>query len=92
MRVEIYDWNCQAYTITSRDPKLIGEWFAEHAQSLMTADARAEIQIRIWPQDQQEHRLIGPDQVTRFTQDGLLHLAQVILDASQKLAELESSR
>jgi hypothetical protein len=91
MRVEIVDWVGQPYTITSRKPELIGKWFAEHAGNLMSADNRAAIRINIWPQDIEEMKLIGKDSVTPFTQDGLLALAERILEASKKLGDLESA-
>lgn len=92
MRVEIADWNGQPYVITSRNPELVGAWFAEHAAHLMTADARMEVRIRIWPQDHTEMDLIGQPDQALLTQEGLLKLAEVILDASKKLADLEAKR
>lgn len=91
MRVEIADWMGRPYTISSKNAKLIGDWFAEHAGRLMTADSRLAIQIRIWPDDEDEFKLIGRDQVISFTQDGLLHWAEKILEASKKLGELEEA-
>ena len=92
MRVEIYDEVMRGHTIGSKNPRLIGEWFAEHAELIMSADARTMAQIRVWPEDDEEMSLIGRQLHARFTQDGLLVLAQVILDAAAKLGELEAMR
>jgi hypothetical protein len=91
MRVEIQHWNAQSYSITSMNPALVGEWFGEWAPRLMTADCRYEVRIRIWPQTHEEMQTIGSVDAT-FTQDGLLHLAERILEASKKLGEMESAR
>jgi len=92
VRVELYDWNAQAYVITSQNAALIGDWFAEQAGNLMTADSRLQVQIRIWPQSEAEAKTIGVQGLTeKLTQDGLLHLADVILKAAAKLADMESA-
>jgi hypothetical protein len=92
MRVELTDWNMQQYSITSRNARTIGDWFAEHANNLMTGDNRLSIRIAIWPQSHEEMELIGGNrQEIQFTQDGLLHLAEIILGASKKLGDLEEA-
>lgn len=93
MRVEIQDWNGYGYTISSRNPALVGEWFAEHAAHLMTADSRMQIRIQIWPQDVEESKLIGAQHLASpMTQDGLLALADTILAAAARAGELEAAR
>jgi len=89
MRIEIYDPNMQSHTLGSKNPRLIGDWFAEHAARLMSADSRNLTQIRIWPEDEEEIKLIGNASwlAVRFSQDGLLYLAEKILDASKALAD-----
>jgi hypothetical protein len=92
VRVEIQDWNGHGYTISSRNPALVGEWFAEQAAHLMTADSRMQIRIQIWPQDADEAKLIGAQSLSSpMTQDGLLHLADCILTAAARAGELESA-
>ena len=93
MRVEIQDWNGYGYTISSRNPALVGEWFAEHAQHLMTGDSRMQIRIQIWPQDADEAATIGAQTMTSpMTQDGLLEFADKILAAAARAGELESAK
>lgn len=80
MRVEIYDCNGQVYGITSRDLDLIGRWFAEMAPLMMSDNTRINhpAPLHIWPQDQEESKLI-PDWQTRdrrFTADEILALAE----------------
>lgn len=94
MRVQIIDWVGAPHVITSSDPKLIGQWFAEQAAALMMADCTMQhCRIEIWPQTHQEHDMLrsGKRDHYRFTQDDLLELAQVILNASAELGERESS-
>ena len=93
MRVEIQDWNGYGYTISSRNPALVGQWFAEQAAHLMTADSRMQIHIQIWPQDAEEHEVLGQQALTaKMTQDGLLELADHILKASQRAGDMEAWR
>lgn len=97
MRIELQDCNGYSYRCDSRDPRIIGSWFAEHAEMLMTADSRMlPHRINIWPSDQREHQVLsGPARLqvieAKFTQDSLLELAQVILDASARLGEMEQA-
>lgn len=90
MRVEIYDQVMRNHTIGSKNPRLIGEWFAEHAALIMSADARDMAQIRIWPEDEEEMEMFrnGHRNPLRFKQDDLLFLAEQILDYSKKLADV----
>jgi hypothetical protein len=94
MRVEIDDDNRQRHQIDSFDPELIGRWFAEKAKLLMSADTRwGDCRMRIWPSTLDEAKTIGnPLNDVLFTQDGLLALADQILQASKKLGDLESAR
>lgn len=98
MRVEIDDYVAQRHMIDSTDPELIGRWFTEKATLLMSANAAlGDCRLRIWPTTHTEHEILsGPDRLRqidyRLTQDSLLELAQRILDASHKLAELEASK
>jgi len=95
MKVEIWDWNRQVWSITSTNPTTIGAWFAEMADRLISADARMQdCRIHVWPQTHEEHDMLRSGNRTeyRFTQDDLLALAQCILDASAKLGELECSK
>jgi hypothetical protein len=98
MRIELQDCNGHGYQCTSSDPATIGRWFAEHAELLMSADARVmPYPLYIWPQDAREQEILsGPARLqaiqARMTQDGLLELAQVILDAAARLGELEKTR
>ena len=93
MRVELVDWNGQPYTITSRDPELIGRWFAEWAPRLMSANTRMQTRIQIWPTDEDEFKALGAPAVHTYmlNQDSLLALAQMILDAAARLGELETA-
>jgi hypothetical protein len=88
MRVQIITCDGLSLSIDSHDPKLIGAWFTEHANLLMTADARMqENRLLIWPRTHEEFGALGAQREYRFTQDDLLELAQSILDASAKMAE-----
>jgi hypothetical protein len=96
MRVEIQDGDGQGYTITSGDPALVGQWFAEHSAHLMSADARYQARMQIWPSTAFEYEILSsPRRLqaldSKFTQDSLLALAQHILDASARLGELEAA-
>lgn len=97
MRIEIRDCLGQSYNCDSRDPCIIGAWFAEHAQLLMSADTRMmPYPLYIWPSDKREHDILsGPGRLqvieAQLTQDGLLGLAQVILDAAARLGEMEQA-
>lgn len=91
IRIDIQDPVGRTRSITSKNARIIGDWFAEHARELMSADVREYTQIRIWPESQDEFKLIGPDPMIRFTQDGLLYLAEKILDASKQLADARPS-
>jgi len=97
VRVEIRDCNGQAYSITSADPRIIGDWFAEHAEMLMSANTTMmPYPMYIWPQTEREQKILsGPDRLqmieVRLTQDGLLHLAGRILEASKMLGDLENA-
>jgi hypothetical protein len=91
VRVELTDCNGYPAMITSQNPKLIGDWFAEHAPGLMTADCRSQARIAIWPQSHEEMKTIGQQHTAvTFTQDGLLYLAGQILEAAQALGEIEA--
>lgn len=90
MRVELIDPAGYCRSITSSDPELVGRWFAEHAPKVMSADCRLETRIRIWPENEQDHELLRhAGKGYPFTQDALLELAQVILDAAARQGELE---
>lgn len=91
MKVEIWDMVRRAHTITSRDPRIIGDWFAEKAAEIMSADSRMqECRIVVWPETHEECQLVGmASEQLSFTQDNLLYLAQKILEVSQKLADQE---
>jgi hypothetical protein len=97
MRIELYDCNGQMYRCDSGDPRTIGAWFAEHAEMFMSADGRVQpYQISIWPQDKREMEMLsGPMRLkvieAKLTQDSLLELAQVILNASARLGEMEAA-
>lgn len=93
MRVEIFDADSQAHVISSYDPRIIGDWFAEHARLLITSDTRMlPYKINIWPSTHEEFQAVGSMSLTvNFTQDGLLHLAEAILEASKKLGDIESA-
>jgi hypothetical protein len=89
MRVEIDDDYAYRHQIDSFDPELIGRWFAEHAKILMSANSTfGNCRMRIWPSTNEESKLIGHQEI-RMTQDGLLKLAEQILDVSKKLGDLE---
>jgi hypothetical protein len=86
VRIEIYDSVMRSHVIGSKNARLIGDWFAEHAALLMSADSRELTQIRIWPEDDEEIRIVGGHaRNLRFTQDDLLYLAEQILNASKAL-------
>jgi len=91
VRVEIHDCWAMTHTISSRDPELIGRWFAEHAAQLMTADARMnDCRLHIWPQDHAEMELIrSSHEEWQMDQDSLLALAGHILQVSKDLAGRE---
>ena len=90
MRVEIDDWMRQRYTIDSGNAVTIGKWAAEQFSKLMTADARLQdCRIQVWPSSPEEAELIGQPPRYKFTQDDLLALAEVILEASKRLADKE---
>ena len=97
MNIEIRDCNGQLFRCDSSDPLIIGAWFAEHAQMLMSADVRLmPYPLTIYPQTHREAEILsGPGRVealeAKFTQEGLLELAQKILDASARLGELEAA-
>lgn len=95
MRVEICDGNGCGYRIDSSDPELIGRWFAEQSWLLMSANSCFQPSIRIWPVTSREMEILsGPQRLTemsyRMSQEGLLELAEHILHASARLAELET--
>lgn len=92
MRIELHDCNAQMYRVDSFDPRVIGDWFAEHAQLLMSANAAMmPYQISIWPSTHVEANSIGQISLeARWTQDGLLYLAEKILDASKHMGELQA--
>jgi hypothetical protein len=94
VRVELWDGCGRTYIIETLDPGLVGRWFAEWAPRLVTADSRMETRIRLWPTDQAEMTQLGLNrqQEYRLDQDGLLLLAQEILDASKRAGELVESR
>jgi hypothetical protein len=83
VRVELWAWDGQTYGITSQRPDLIGEWFADTARQLMTADSRCEIRIRIWPQTKQEFEAVGNTAEIPFTRPGLQALADRIATVAQ---------
>jgi hypothetical protein len=95
MQITIQDCNGLMYRCDSTDPRIIGDWFAEHANLLMSADTRMmPYPLTIYPQTPRERAILsGPERVqaieAKFTQEGLLELAQKILDASARLGELE---
>jgi hypothetical protein len=100
MRVELYDEVMRVHTISSCNAETIGRWFAEHAQKLMTLNsAMPEARLRVWGETQHEYDLLhgleplgdGQGIECEITQDGLLYLADVILKASSRLAEMEDS-
>lgn len=91
MRVELTDWNGYQRTITSNNPALIGDWFAEHAEHLVTGDSRLQVRIQFWPDSPEEMEVIGRNPVVLLTQEGLLHFAEKILETSKKIGELESA-
>lgn len=77
------------HSIDTGDADLAGRWAAEKFRNLMSADARfGDCRLRIWPSTHEECDLIGHQEV-KLDQDGLLSMAGVFLDASQKLAEKE---
>jgi hypothetical protein len=89
MRIEVVDWYMSARTIDTRSARLAGDWLAEQCRDLMSADTTLpDCRLRIWPSTHEEAKLIG-DQEHSINQDDLLHLAAVILTASQKLADRE---
>lgn len=97
MQIRLQDCNGQEYRCDSLDPQIIGAWFAERAELLMSANSTMmPYPLYIYPQTQREIDILsGFDRIraieARFTQDGLLELAQKILDASARLGELEAS-
>ena len=98
MMVSIRDCNGQEHRCDSSDPKIIGAWFAEHAELFMSANsAIMPYPMYIWPQTKRELEILsGPARLkvieAKLDQDGLLELAQKILDASARLGELENGR
>jgi hypothetical protein len=97
MQIRIMDCNGMEHRCDSADPGIIGAWFAEHAELLMSADVRTmPYPMYIYPQTAREQQILsGPERLkmieARMTQDGLLELAQKILDASARLGELEET-
>lgn len=94
MRAELVDDCGQMFTVDSQDPKLIGAWFAEHANQLMSSDASMpDCRLRIWPRTNAEFeylRLAGPRDL-QVTQDDLAELARSILDVAEKIGARESA-
>ena len=83
MRIEIYDSVMGISHDRQQEPPADRRLVRRAAALLMSADARMLTQIRIWPEDEEEIRLLGTNQqvAVRFTQDGLLYLAEKILEA-----------
>jgi hypothetical protein len=93
VRIEIVDQVMQSHVITTGDPRIAGDWFGEIYPLIASANTCYQnCRITVWPSTPEEMKTIGDRSVqVRFTQDGLLHLADVILKASGRLAELEAA-
>lgn len=91
MRVEIFDAIMYRHSIDSSDPELVGKWFAEKAEMLMSDSAQFNhpVQMDIWPSTEQEHLIIGQWSIRPVTQDSLLEFARHILNAAERLGEIE---
>jgi hypothetical protein len=89
MRIELHTDDAYVFQIDSWDLDLIGQWFAEHAKILMSANARmGDCRMRIWPSTYDESKLIPEyHREVHLTQDDLLDFAGHILAVSQKIAE-----
>jgi len=91
MRVEIPDYYGYMHVIDSADPGLIGKWFAEKAQVLMSADTgfNHPVSLDIWPATEHERLTIGKHSIRPVTSDSLLELARHILNVSEIVQEAE---
>lgn len=95
MRIELMDWaDGRTYSISTRDTQIAAAWLGEHVPRLATLNAALpEAHIRVWADDRNERELLGFNEDRwQLNQDGLLHMAQVFLDASQRLAERTSAQ
>jgi hypothetical protein len=93
MRVEIVDGMCYRHSIDSRSLPLIGQWFAEKAALLMSANTRVNhpARIDIWPEYSEEVQLVGNTQRTMmFTQDDILAFTEHLLNVSTELGKRET--
>ena len=90
MRIEIYDPVGYCHTISSKNARTIGDWFAEHAAKVISADARMQSRMRIWPDDEDDLKILRERGRTFcFSQDDLLYLAEQILNASAEIGARE---
>lgn len=96
MKIEIQTYN-QVFTCDSGDPDLIGRWFAEHAKTLMSANAAMmPYRVYIWPSSEREQNILsGPERLRMmdylFTSKALRELAHRIEAAAERAEELERS-
>jgi hypothetical protein len=88
MRIELYDYVNYSHVIDTEDLELVARWLAGKCSKLITANvALGPVRMNIWPTTDEENDRIGGRVGIELTQDGLLAMAQVFLDASKRLAD-----
>jgi hypothetical protein len=82
MRIEIADQNCIAHTITTEDPRIAGDWFAEICRKIMSVNSRfSDCRLSVWPSTHEEMDKIGEHQFV-IDYDSLSHFAGKILEVT----------
>lgn len=94
MNIQLIDTRMCSHQIDTPDAQLAAQWLASWLPLAISADSRdPEWRMRIWPSTPEEFEVLKGTQnaVIELSQDGLLSLAQVFLDASQRLADKQCS-
>lgn len=95
MNIQLLDTNMCSHQIDTPDAQLAAQWLASWLPLAISADSREpEWRLRIWPSTPEEFEVFkgAENRLIELTQDGLLALAQVFLDASQRLADKACSK
>jgi hypothetical protein len=95
MRVELYDESGYLHRVDSADYELIGRWFAEKAQLLISADCRINhpVSLDIWPSGastQADMEALRQAHLPIRSADGLLELVKGLLRLSEVWQAAES--
>ena len=89
MKAIIVDSSGYCYQINTGKPELLGAWFVEHAEKLMSVNASYNhpVSLDIWPESKDEKEKIGEWSINPITVDSLLQFAAQILEVSQRISD-----